>query len=136
MIEPTNELKSIYASIRAEENKIYFEMCKSISSNRDFIKTAVNAIAELDGYRAKAIMGKKLKGVIPEIGNQGEMRCIDAKHPVLALRGIEPVGNSIKLDSTCKSLVISGPNAGGKTIVLKTAGLFALMAKHAIPLPV
>ena len=63
------------------------------------------------------------------------MRCIDAKHPVLILRGVDPVGNQISLDKENTALVISGPNAGGKTIVLKTAGLFALMAKHAIPLP-
>ena len=64
------------------------------------------------------------------------MRCVDAKHPVLSLRGVEPIGNTIALDSRSRSLVISGPNAGGKTIVLKTAGLFALMARHSIPLPV
>jgi DNA mismatch repair protein MutS2 len=63
------------------------------------------------------------------------MRCVEARHPVLLLRGIEPVGNSIELSEENVALVISGPNAGGKTIVLKTAGLFALMAKHSIPLP-
>ena len=60
---------------------------------------------------------------------------MDARHPVLLLRGTEPIGNKIELNQSATALVISGPNAGGKTIVLKTAGLFALMAKHAIPLP-
>jgi DNA mismatch repair protein MutS2 len=60
---------------------------------------------------------------------------VDARHPVLILRGSDPVGNTISLDSSAKALVISGPNAGGKTVVLKTAGLFALMARHGIPLP-
>ena len=70
-----------------------------------------------------------------QVGNEGAIRCADARHPVLLLRGTEPVGNKIELNQSATALVISGPNAGGKTIVLKTAGLFALMAKHAIPLP-
>jgi DNA mismatch repair protein MutS2 len=69
------------------------------------------------------------------VGNEGSIRCVDARHPVLLLRGTEPIGNKIELNQSATALVISGPNAGGKTIVLKTAGLFALMAKHAIPLP-
>ena len=69
------------------------------------------------------------------MGNEGAIRCADARHPVLLLRGTEPIGNKIELNSSATALVISGPNAGGKTIVLKTAGLFALMAKHSIPLP-
>lgn len=69
------------------------------------------------------------------MGNEGSIRCVDARHPVLLLRGTEPIGNRIELNQSATALVISGPNAGGKTIVLKTAGLFALMAKHAIPLP-
>ena len=62
------------------------------------------------------------------------IRCSGAKHPVLILRGINPKGNDINLDANSCSLVISGPNAGGKTIVLKTAGLFGLMVAHSIPL--
>ena len=135
VIEPTNEMKSILASIRAEENKILFEMCKVVSEYRQNIKDSVAAVAEIDVYRAKAILGQKLSGIIPEVGDEGVIRCIDARHPILTLRGATAVGNNIELNNTASSLVISGPNAGGKTIVLKTAGLFSLMSKHSIPLP-
>ena len=73
--------------------------------------------------------------MIPEVYDEGDMSCQNAKHPVLLLRGVEPVGNDIFLNETCKSWVISGPNAGGKTIILKTAGLFALMVRYTLPLP-
>ena len=55
---------------------------------------------------------------------------------MLAIRGTEAVGNNLELGAKAAALVISGPNAGGKTVVLKTAGLFCLMVKYAIPLPV
>lgn len=136
LVEPTNEMKSIFAQLKAEENRIFFEMCKSISKYRDEIRQSVGAIAELDLLMAKAKLGNKLKGVIPEVSNEGKISCYDAKHPILLLRGTNAVGNKIELDSsTISALVISGPNAGGKTIVLKTAGLFALMVKYAIPIP-
>lgn len=135
IVEPTNEMKSVLGQIRAEENKILFEMCQMISQYREEIKTAVTAAAEIDVLRAKARLGQRIRGIVPEVGDDGSMRCIEAKHPVLLLRGVDPVGNNIELDRQNAALVISGPNAGGKTVVLKTAGLFALMAKHAIPLP-
>ena len=53
--------------IRAEENRILFEMCQTISQNRVEIKEAVTAIAEIDVYRAKAKVGQKMKGIIPEV---------------------------------------------------------------------
>ena len=135
IVEPTNEMKSVLGQIKAEENRILFEMCQMISQHREEIKTAVTAVAEIDVLRAKARLGEKIRGVIPEVGDDGSMRCVEAKHPVLLLRGVDPIGNNIALDKQNAALVISGPNAGGKTVVLKTAGLFALMAKHSIPLP-
>lgn len=136
LVEPTNEMKSIYAQLKAEENRIFYEMCKTIASNRHDITVSVTAIGHLDIIRAKAKIGIKLNGIIPEVGDEGIIRCVEAKHPVLLLRGTDTIGNRIELSpDTASALVISGPNAGGKTVVLKTAGLFALMIKHSIPIP-
>ena len=60
-------LLSATGLIRAEENRILFEMCQTISQNRVEIKEAVTAIAEIDVYRAKAKVGARMKGVIPEV---------------------------------------------------------------------
>ena len=135
VVELTNEMKGLQGELRAEENRILFEMCKTISRHLEGIKSSVEAVAEIDVIRAKASLGKALNGVIPDMADEGCIRCIDAKHPVLMLRGTQPVGNKIELSQDSTALIISGPNAGGKTIVLKTAGLFALMAKHAVPIP-
>ena len=135
VIEPTNQLKSIIARMKVEENNILSDMCRNVARNRKEIEEAANAIARVDTYRAKALLGQKLGGTIPEVYDDGHMRCIDAKHPILVLRGIDTIGNDIELDDKSSCLVISGPNAGGKTIVLKTAGLFVLMVKYGIPIP-
>jgi DNA mismatch repair protein MutS2 len=134
VVELTNEMKGFQGQLRAEENRILFEMCRCIAAHLDEIRESVKAVAEIDVVRAKAMLGKTLGGVIPEVHDEGCIRCLDAKHPVLMLRGTDPVGNKVELSESATALVISGPNAGGKTIVLKTAGLFALMAKHAIPI--
>jgi len=57
----------MYADIRKEENKIFSEMYTTIANNRTIIKAAALAVAELDGYRAKAVIGKRLSGIIPEV---------------------------------------------------------------------
>ena len=93
VVAPTNEMKSVLGQMRAEENKILFEMCQLISQYREEIKGAVTAAAEIDVLRAKARLGARVRGVVPEMSDAGCLRCVDAKHPVLLLRGVEPVGN-------------------------------------------
>ena len=135
VVEATNELKTVLASLRTEENRVFYEMSRCISDHRDGIRRVMKAVAEIDIIRAKAQLGKKLNGVIPDVGDDGTFRCLDAKHPVLLLRGVNAIGNKVELEKDFPSLVISGPNAGGKTIVLKTVGLLVLMVKHSIPIP-
>ena len=88
-------------------------MCRIIAKYKLEIQNALLAVADLDIIRAKTKLGKSIKGIIPEVSNEGVFRCEDAKHPVLALRGINPVGNDLELNNTRESMVISGPNAGG-----------------------
>jgi DNA mismatch repair protein MutS2 len=167
VVDMTNEIKNTHGLLRAEENRILFEMCQSIAEYREEVRAAVRAIAVVDVVHAKAKLGRRMKGVVPEVGTDGTIACVNARHPVLMLRGdTDAIGNTIELgkpqsvsvsgvsgtpaptsvsasaaSSTASSgsattaLVISGPNAGGKTIVLKTAGLFALMVKYAMPIP-
>jgi DNA mismatch repair protein MutS2 len=135
VVQTTNDLKLAQMELRKEENAVFFKMCKTIAANRDSIVQSMTSVGQLDVMRAKAALGVRIKGVIPEVGTEGVVHCVDARHPVLVMHGVETVGNSIDLNADAPGLVISGPNAGGKTIVLKTIGLFALMVQHAIPIP-
>jgi DNA mismatch repair protein MutS2 len=164
IVEPSNEMRALQAVLKEEENEIYFQMLKNISHYRAEIRASVTAAAEVDVYCAKARLGLRLGGVVPEVGSEGAVKCRNARHPVLLLRNqaqlggggagnktrsnslteltriaaesaARVVGNDISLNASASSLVISGPNAGGKTIVLKTCGLFALMVRHGLPVP-
>jgi len=67
IVDRTNELKSIQAEIKAEESKIYYEMCKVISTHRNTIRQGAVAVAELDVYCSRAKLGAQLNGIIPEV---------------------------------------------------------------------
>lgn len=135
IVEPTNEVREIRIRIKAEETKILFEMFKCIANNMDSIKLAAMTVGEIDVYAAKSKLGNLLHGTIPEVGDEGVLSFSKGRHPILLLRGVNPIHNSLHLTDS-SALVISGPNAGGKTIILKMAGLFVLMTRHSIPLPV
>eukprot|EP01039_Chlorochromonas_danica_P009671 gene9671-10693_t len=157
IVEPSNELKTLMQELRAEENKIFFTMCTAIHTYRNEIKRSLLAAAELDMIRAKSLLGQEIQGVVPLVQEEGVIHCEDAKHPLLILkqhakRRLDPtttsattststattsvvVGNDIYLNQTSHAIVISGPNAGGKTIVLKTVGLYAHMVRYGIPIP-
>ena len=68
IVERTNELKSVYAEIKAEENRIYFEMCRTIFAHREDIRRSAEAVAEIDLFCSRARLGAQLQGIIPEVG--------------------------------------------------------------------
>jgi DNA mismatch repair protein MutS2 len=76
-----------------------------------------------------------LKAVIPKVGHEGVVELVNARHPLLVLRGIDVIGHDLSLSSNRPALVLTGPNTGGKTVALKTVGLAAWMVRHAVPVP-
>ena len=98
---------------------------------------ALEAAGVLDAANARAELGRQWDGSVPEVGNAGVIRLRGARHPVLALRAKETtvVPNDLALDDRTRALVLTGPNAGGKTVALKTVGLCAVLARMAVPLP-
>jgi dsDNA-specific endonuclease/ATPase MutS2 len=147
IVGPSNELKELQNELKVEENKIFSSMCASINSFKLPLKRSLSAAAEMDILRAKCRLGEAINGVVPIVGDEGCVCCHDAKHPLLLLKQLEKkqrdpsakkstiVGNDIELNQTAHAIVISGPNAGGKTIVLKTLGLYAFMVHYGIPVP-
>ena len=153
-IESNNELQSLREAEEREIGKILFGLTEELRLQLPAIEMAAAAVAELDFVSAKAVFHQRFNCVIPEIsqavvsganssgvraGEDLTFELIEARHPLLeeSLRmsggAVVPVSFSLGKDKD--SMVISGANAGGKTVVLKTAGLLSLMALSGLPVP-
>jgi DNA mismatch repair protein MutS2 len=142
-IDANNELQNLHESEAREIAKILFGLSEELRAQLPAIEMAAEAVAELDFINARAIFHQSFDCVIPEIQTEtngsGELELIEARHPLLEenLRatGGAVVPVSFALDDEKNAMVISGANAGGKTVVLKTTGLLALMALSGISVP-
>lgn len=132
--EATQELK-------AAETKALTMLTFAVGRAEDSILKNVQIAAEFDVVRAKAHLGKLWKGVIPEVKDEGRLEVEALKNAALALQSedSESVGNSMKLDmqndNARQGLLISGPNGGGKTVVMKAIALAALLVRLGVPIP-
>ena len=135
-IEANNELQSLHEAEAREIAKILFGLSEELRAQLPAIEMAAAAVAELDFINAKAIFHQQFKCSIPAIESSATLALVEARHPLLEenLRasGAAVVPVSFTLDAENNAMIISGANAGGKTVVLKTTGLLALMALSGI----
>ena len=163
-IEANNELQSLREAEQREIAEILFALSEELRRELPAIERAAEAIAELDFINAKAAFAERFDCVVPEVAGGTSaaskrdaglskqpdrlepglvpartLEFVEARHPLLeeTLRttGATVVPVSFKLDADHPTMVISGANAGGKTVVLKTAGLLSLMALSGLPVP-
>ncbi len=159
-IEANNELQNLREAEQREVAEILFALSAELRKQLPSIELAAEAITQLDFINAKAVFGERFDCVVPHVADwsagilpamSGEaankeqpestntLEFIDARHPLLeeSLRATDEsvVPVTFKLDSAHSVMVISGANAGGKTVVLKTAGLLSLMALSGLPVP-
>src|SRR5208283_584262 len=120
-----------------EVHRILLEMTDRLRGHADSIRQTLVLMAELDLIFAKARFAIEFDCAIPRFGERLLLR--DARHPlledVLRRRQRKPVPVSLELALDRRTLLISGPNTGGKTVTLKTVGLLSLMAQSALPVP-
>jgi len=137
IVGPTNELRQIEHELEAEESRLWRSLTEQVWNNQYDLRKSIQAIAKLDLCVARCTLGQRLEGVIPIVQDEGVISLRDAKHPVLLLRKIEHVvGSDISLGADGnQGLVLTGPNSGGKTVILKLLGLLALMSRSGIPIP-
>lgn len=119
----TLELTTLKSEEAVEEYKILSELSNLIFESIREIKINIEVISEYDMIFAKAKYSKAIDGIRPKINNNGYIRIINGKHPLL--KG-DVVPLTFEIGSNYRSLIITGPNAGGKTVVLKTIGLISL----------
>ncbi len=139
-IEANNELQSLRETEEREITRILSTLTQELRQEQDSIELAARSVAELDFIGAKAALSNHLRSVEPLIVDEGgALELNEARHPLLEenlrAQGGEVVPVSLSLDAERPVMVISGANAGGKTVVLKTAGLLSLMALSGLHVP-
>jgi DNA mismatch repair protein MutS2 len=135
VVELNNRLKERESELQREERRILRELSEMVGEVAYEITPALAAALELDLIAARSTLGVKLRGTIPRVGNEGYISLIQSRHPVLVLKGDTVVPNSLELSPQHPGLVLTGPNAGGKTVAMKSLGLAALFVRAGIPYP-
>jgi DNA mismatch repair protein MutS2 len=140
IVETNNRIRELESAERREIVKILTRFTDDIRPYADDIAYSYQVMAILDFIRAKAIWSIESKSVKPVLSREMELDWIAARHPLLEInlarekRKIVPL--DIRLDQHDRILLISGPNAGGKSVCLKTVGLLQYMVQCGIPIPV
>jgi DNA mismatch repair protein MutS2 len=127
-----NRLKVLEAEVQREEIAIYARLSSLLGDSLTRIEAAVAAIARADVRAATAKLATELALVFPEVTDDARVDLRAARHPLLALDGVAVVPSDLAV-SARHAVIVSGPNAGGKTVALKTMGLAALMLRAGLP---
>lgn len=139
-IELNNEVSSLENEERREVYRILRELTAKLSVYASLLSIYHTIIGEYDFIRAKAKLAADIQGEYPSVTDKAHVHLVHAYHPLLYLynqRSKKPtIPVTITLDDSKRILVISGPNAGGKTVTLKTVGLLQMMVQSGLLVPV
>jgi DNA mismatch repair protein MutS2 len=146
LVQLGNRLRLAQAEMEREVHRILAALSDRVREHLPALRVAADALDHADLRAASARLGRDLRCTFPSLGPPSSgstdvsaapctVSLRRARHPILALDGVEVVPNDLELRSG-HALVVSGPNAGGKTVALKTIGLAALMVRAGLPLPV
>ncbi|MGH4140143.1 endonuclease MutS2 [Clostridium sp.] len=133
LVNLNNEIKEIMLKEKAEVERILAELSYKVYENINIVDSNANIVWELDFIFAKARYAIEINAVIPSVNDEGIIDIIEARHPLIDPKVVVP--SNIYLGRGFTSLVITGPNTGGKTVTLKTVGLIQLMAMSGILIP-
>lgn len=133
VVQLNNELHQARMKEQIEIERILTELSKETAAYSEQIKELVSILRDLDFMFAKAKYGAAMKATKPIINNHGIIRLFQARHPFIPID--EVVANNIELGKDFTTIVITGPNTGGKTVTLKTVGLITLMAQAGLQIP-
>lgn len=138
-VELNNELVQLEEQEQEEERRLLAQWSDALRGQRAELAGASRCLGEIDDAQARALFAEACGAASPELASGGPIVLDGARHPLLERRLRERHESCVPLDLTLdpgdRVLVLSGPNAGGKSVALKTLGLFALMAQSGIPVP-
>ena len=133
VVELNNQLRILYAEEAAEIERVLREYTARIGVNAAAIRINQEILTEADVLFAKASYAAAIKAAMPKLNDRGAVSFKKARHPLIAADKVVPI--DIELGKSFSILIVTGPNTGGKTVTLKTAGLLNLMAASGMFIP-
>ena len=133
VVKLNNEFKELLLKEQQEMEKILSDLSEKSAAWADQITGDYDILVELDFIFAKSMLAKEMDAVRPIFNDQRRIRIKDGRHPLLDPKKVVPV--TVRLGDDFRLLIITGPNTGGKTVSLKTVGLFTLMGQAGLHIP-
>ena len=133
VVEMGNELKEWRMKERAEIDRILAALSGQTADNAGLISQNLSILAALDFIFAKGMLAREMECVRPKMNDEGRIRLLRVRHPLISRDTVVP--STLWLGEDFTSLIITGPNTGGKTVTLKTIGLMTLMAQSGLHVP-
>ena len=134
VVEANNDIQMLIGEERDEINRIISELSSLCAEFREQLYSNLKAIKQLDLYFSKANLGAKMNAIAPNITDSGEIILKKARHPLIDKNKVVPIDFYVGGEN--RAVVITGPNTGGKTVILKTVGLLTLMSMCGLLIPV
>jgi len=132
-VNANNVLRELELKEKKEIERILSELSSQVAAYRENISQSISALLRLDVIFAKAKLACQMRAGEPLINNLGRVELRNARHPLIDPKKVVPV--SLRLGSDFDTMIITGPNTGGKTVTLKTIGLLTLMAECGLHVP-
>lgn len=133
VVEMGNELKEWNLKERQEIERILKEFSLRLAPDAPLIAKSLDIMADIDVIFAKAYLSREMKAVEPKLNTKGKINLIRARHPLIDPEKVVP--SNLWMGEDFTTLVVTGPNTGGKTVTLKTVGLLTLMAQSGMQIP-
>jgi DNA mismatch repair protein MutS2 len=140
-VEMNNRIRQLQSAEREEIERILLELSNRLRLHLASLQTNLARLVQLDIIHAKARFSRQLDCAAPQLQSNGQLKLVNARHPVLLLtasrrknrESVVPL--NLELGGETVTLILTGPNAGGKTVTLKTVGLLALMTLCGLHIP-
>ncbi len=133
IVNMNNELRELELAEKVEVERILLELSSAVAEHFHDIMNNQKLLIDLDVIFAKGKLSMLMGGEAPEIAEDGLLNLKSARHPLIDKKKVIPI--DVKLGDDYKTLVVTGPNTGGKTVTLKTVGLLVLMAQSGLHIP-
>ena len=133
VVEMNNKLQELHVEERREVERILRMLTEIVKDHTESLLLNVDTLAVIDFMFAKGKYARLIQGIRPKMNTKGIIRLVAARHPLINAKYV--VANDIELGDEYTTIVITGPNTGGKTVTLKTVGLLTLMAQSGLLIP-